>query len=284
MSRPPRRTQHSGSRAIPAPIRRALAGYSDVRVIVSPPRCSSTAFARVLWGEPSVRFYSHEPFEICYFDGAGLDAVGGQLADPVDLGEGDWTHERAGLVVKEMPYQVGDHFELLTRLTDWPVAFLIRDPRLSIASRRAKKLEAGEDPGFPLVETGWELLAAQVDLCRRRKIPYFIVDAADFRNQPQLVFPAALERLGLGYEQAMLSWPARPDLDLDNLGGRHRHLYRAVLESTGIEPEPHPAPPVESFPVAGGWRDHVASCVDIYEMLRAEEARIRLQAAGPSIR
>ena len=56
-------------------LREATERYSDIYVIVSPPRCSSTAFARVLWQHPSVGYYSHEPFEVTYFDGAGLDGV-----------------------------------------------------------------------------------------------------------------------------------------------------------------------------------------------------------------
>ncbi len=263
--------------------------YTEVRVIVSPPRCSSTAFARVLWREPSVRFYSHEPFEVSYFEGADLAAVGRRLADPIDLAGAVADDERCqerggGLVVKEMPYQVGEHFDLLTMLTDRPVVFLIRDPRLNIASRRAKKVEVGEDPGFPLVETGWELLANQIDLCRSRGVPFFIVDAADFRNRPELIFPVVFERLGLRYADAVLRWPPRPDLDLDNLGGRHRHLYRAVLESTGIEPEPADPPPRASFPAAGGWRDHVNRCLEIYEGLRADPRRVRAPASGSTTR
>ncbi len=41
--------------------------YDQIYVIVSPPRCSSTAFARVFWELPTVKYYAHEPFEGTYF-------------------------------------------------------------------------------------------------------------------------------------------------------------------------------------------------------------------------
>ena len=59
--------------------------HDDVFVIVSPPRCSSTAVARLLWEQPSVRYYCHEPFEVTYYEGLGLDAVFAKLAAPLDL-------------------------------------------------------------------------------------------------------------------------------------------------------------------------------------------------------
>ena len=48
---------------VPAPLGKARSRYSDVIVIVSPPRCRSTALARVFWEHPLVRYYAHEPFE-----------------------------------------------------------------------------------------------------------------------------------------------------------------------------------------------------------------------------
>ena len=136
--------------------------HRDVLVVVSPPRCSSTAVARLLWEHPEVRFYCHEPFEVTYYDGLGLDAVADKLSEPLDLAALTSTRPAPGgdaLVIKEMPYQVGERFELLAELATRPIVFLVRDPRLAIASRMRKKREVGDSADFPKVETGWRLLA-----------------------------------------------------------------------------------------------------------------------------
>jgi hypothetical protein len=62
-----------------------LARHTAIYVIVSPPRCSSTAFARVFWEHPDVGYYSHEPFEIVYYNGANLAMVASKMEQPLDL-------------------------------------------------------------------------------------------------------------------------------------------------------------------------------------------------------
>ncbi len=61
------------------------AGYDPVVVIISPPRCSSTAFSRIFWQHPAIRYYAHEPFEVTYYRNQGLDYVVEQLQHPLDL-------------------------------------------------------------------------------------------------------------------------------------------------------------------------------------------------------
>ena len=71
-----------------------------------------------------------------------MDAVLDNLRNPLDLVEvkqNPTIQSSNSLVIKEMPYQVGDNFPLLVSLTRKPVVFLTRDPRLNIASRMAKK-------------------------------------------------------------------------------------------------------------------------------------------------
>ncbi len=59
--------------------------YPAIYTIVPPPRCSSTAFARVSWEHPSIRYHCHGPFEVTYYMGQGLDRVGAKLERPLDL-------------------------------------------------------------------------------------------------------------------------------------------------------------------------------------------------------
>lgn len=263
--------------SLPAEFAKYRDRHERIRVVVSPPRCSSTAFARVLWEQPAVRYYYHEPFETTYYRGAGLDEVIAKLDAPLDLTTIKNITARPNaheLVIKEMPYQVGDHFPLLAALATPPIVFLMRDPRRNIASRRRKKLEVGDSPTYPFVESGWHLLERQIEFCRRHGVDHLLVDSADFRGQPEAVFPQVLERMELPWSPECLIWRACEDVELDNLEGAHRHLYGEVLASTGLKAETSETPPLDSFPEADGVREHVAECLEIYRRLREAPRRV----------
>lgn len=265
------------SDGLPPEFLRLRERYSKIYAVVSPPRCGSTAFSRVFWEQPRIRYYSHEPFETTYYRGRGLSDVVEKLRSPLDLRR---VKRRCGsssgnaLLIKEMPYQVGKRFPLLAALAAQPLIFLVRDPRLNIASRIRKKLEVGDDPTFPLIETGWELLAEQVCSCRQRGIRFVVVDATDFRNHPSAVFKRVFARFGMEFSQEMLSWRPCPEVDLDNLGGAHSHLYQRVLQSEGLEPASEPLPRMRAFAEFTGLQRHVQTCLGVYEELLASPERI----------
>lgn len=262
---------------LPPELEAVRARYPEIYAIVSPPRCCSTALARVFWEHPKIAYYCHEPFEVTYYRDASLDDVARQLLEPLALAKISCrlaASTAEALLVKEMPYQVGACFPLLTSLATAPLVFLLRDPRLNVASRIKKKLEVGDSPFFPLEETGWELLRRQVDECDRSSIPYVIVHSADVRNRPLAVLPELFARLGLEFDERLISWQACEDVEIDNLGGDHSHLYRSVLASTGLRPETAEPPPVEDFPTEGGLREHLVRCLEIYEELSSSPARI----------
>ncbi len=249
--------------------------HRDVVAIVSPPRCSSTAFARMFWEHPAFRYYSHEPFEVTYYDGLGMDAVLEKLRAPLDLSRCYGAQPQGeGLVIKEMPYQVGKRIDLLFSLATAPVVFLLRDPRLNIASRMHNKVVGGEPPLYPLIESGWRLLARHIDRCRQRGVDHILVDATDFRSHPQDVFTQVFDRLGFQFSRAQLRWHPCTDIELDNLDGRHRHLYRRVLQSSGIQPATESVPELSEFPEEDGLRAHVARCLELYQQLRKSPQRI----------
>jgi hypothetical protein len=251
--------------------------YPEIYVIVAPPRSSSTAFARVFWEHPSIGYYSHEPFETTYFRDAPLADAAATLRDPLELEDiksVDTGPEAEALVVKEMPYQVGTRFPILTELATAPVVFLLRDPRLNISSRMEKKTEVGDDPIFPLVETGWEMVRRQVRYCEAQEIQHLIVSSDDFRNRPLELLPQVFAKLGLDFSEEMLSWRPCEEVEIDNLEGDHAHLYATVLSSSGVYPEEAP-PPLEWFPEEGGFRDHVSRCLEIYRELLESPARLR---------
>lgn len=275
-----RTRSESSASVLPSELQEVRRRYPRIYVLVAPPRSSSTALSRVFWEHPSIAWYCHEPFEIAYFRSASLRQVADQLLEPLDLSSIKNQPADPGassLVIKEMPYQVGEHFPLLAGLATAPLVFLLRDPRLNIASRMEKKEEVGDSPFFPQIETGWHLLERQIAHCREHEIPHVIVTAADFRGRPHELFPGLFSRLGLGFSPRMLAWRACAHVDIDNLEGDHSHLYSSVLGSTGLSPEIEP-PPLDWFPCEHGLRDHVSECMEIYRELLALPQRLRPEA------
>lgn len=134
----------------------------------------------------------------------------------------------------------------------------------------------GDNPLFPLVESGWELIQRQVRWCQMNEIDHVIVDSMDYRNQPAVIFEQLFARFQLPFSNRMLSWKPMADVDIDNLDGRHRHLYERVMGSAGIQPATEPIPELKSFPVDKGFREHVSQCIGIYEQLRRAPARLRV--------
>ncbi len=72
----------------------------------------------------------------------------------------------------------------------------------------------------------------------------------------------------------MLKWKPCNDIELDNLKGKHSHLYRKVLNSNQIKAATERVPDISEFPEEAGFRDHVLDCMGIYEQLRKDPNRI----------
>lgn len=257
-----------------------LKDFSSVYTCISPPRVSSTAFARVFWEHPSIRYYCHEPFGVNYHNGKNLDEVAGLINNSLDLHKVDQKYTKksgSSLFIKEMSFQLGDHFPLLANLAVKPLIFLIRNPKLNISSRISKKEATGGSRFFPYNETGWEQMEIGIAECRAKDIPYILVDASDFRNSPKTIFPQIFGALNLEFSNEMLTWSAYKDLAIDPLdGGSQDHFYERVLGSKGIQPADEIIPDLDSFPEERGLRDHVAKCVEIYENLLQDPNRVNV--------
>ena len=61
-----------------------------------------------------------------------------------------------------------------------------------------------------------------------------MVDAGDVRRDPRGVLAALCAAVGVGFDEAMLSWPPGPRPDTDGVWAPH--WYAAVEKSTGFEP------------------------------------------------
>ncbi|HEX5147023.1 MAG TPA: hypothetical protein VFV85_08375 [Conexibacter sp.] len=244
--------------------------HGEVHAIVAPPRTASTALARILWNHPTVGFYSHEPFEPTWYERAGVERAAELLDAPDAVAELGGRGTGRALVVKEMTFQVGDAFPLLAAVATQPIVFLIRDPRLCVASRMRVLEASGRPHVFPLRESGWDDLARQLEHVRREGIEHVVVDSGDLRGSPHAVAPPLLERLGLAFSPELLSWASSEATGLSAVSGAEDPFYRQVLESRGLQPDDERLPELDEFPQQDGFRDHVAACLAQYEALRAE--------------
>lgn len=260
-----------------------IARHNDVLFIESPPRCGSTALARFFWHQPGFRYYAHEPYGPVYHDHKPVDVSEAYLASPIDLTEqytGNPTYGSAsGLIVKEMPFQVGEHFLRLLALATLPPIFLIRNPLLSIKSRMEKKALSGQETNFPAIETGWETLEKHIQITQGFDIDFVIVEANDMRNHPREFFLALTRRLNLPFSDDMLYWKPAGEINLDHLNGKEQFFYNRVLESTGIEPATEPIPDLTEFPKENNFREHVAQAQQIYQSLQLHPNRLQLPLA-----
>lgn len=243
--------------------------HGDVHVLLGPPRTASTAVSRILWNHPQIGWYSHEPFEPTWYERADVSRAAELLEAPEPVGALGGRGSGRGLVVKEMTFQVGDAFPLLAELATQPVVFLIRDPRLTIASRMKVLRRSGRPEVFPTRESGWEDLARQLAYVREHEIPHVVVDTSDLRRSPETAAAALLATLDLPFSPDLLAWGASAAKGLSAVSGADDPFYQRVLDSQGIEPPTERIPDLTEFPTDGGFRQHVAECVAQYEGLRA---------------
>lgn len=248
---------------------RLRARHGEVFVLLGPPRTASTAVSRILWNHPAVGFYAHEPFEPTWYEGAGVARAEELLDAPEPVRALGGRGTGSALVVKEMTFQVGDAFPLLAALATRPLVVLIRDPRLTVASRMKVLRRSGRPEAFPLRESGWEDLARQIAHLRHEGIAHTVVDSSDLRRAPERVVPELLETLGLPFTPDLLAWRSSEATGLSAVSGAADPFYQRVLDSQGIEPPDERIPDLAEFPADGGFRRHVAECVAQYEELRA---------------
>ena len=241
--------------------------YRDILVILSPPRSSSTALARVFWEHPDISFYCHEPFDFVYYRDGHLSEVYEYLQRPLKLQD-----KGRNLLIKEMTFQVGDHIDILAELSSHPLIFNMRDPRLSIMSRLKKReLQTGEQ-SYPYVESGWCTLFRQVEYCKQREIPYVLVESSMYRNAPERVFRGLYGKLNLSFSKKMLEWQSKSHLTFEGMGDEQRVFYQRVLKSRKLETAMEPVPEIDSFPPS--FQAHVRECLGIYQGLLNDEALI----------
>lgn len=244
--------------------------FDPVVVVLSPPRCGSTALARSLWQHKAFRWYLHEPYDCVYHRGSGVTAVAEALEAVLDGAPNSPQHPQAtGIVVKEMTFQVGDSVRELLDAATCPAIILVRDPRLAVLSRIQRRAADGDSPCFPAREAGWRDLAATLSMLRGSGSEYIVVDFHDIRRRPAEVLRELCRRLGLDWDARMLSWQSTPELRLGNLEGWQARWYERVLSSTGFQSPDEEIPGPEQFKKTG-MLDVVRECVIEYRRARSD--------------
>jgi hypothetical protein len=201
----------------------------------SGPRNISTALLRSFGNRPDT-FVTDEPLYAPYLLATGRVHPGAD--EVVAAHESDWRKVVSWLTGpvpggRAVWYQKHMAHHLLPDMDrEWihglHNAFLIRDPRAMLISL-AKNI-----PDATLADTG---LPQQVELfeeIRRRtgRVPP-VLDARDVLADPRGQLEPLCRALGLGFTDAMLSWPpGRRDTD----GVWARYWYEAVERSTGFLP------------------------------------------------
>jgi len=201
----------------------------------SGPRNISTALMRSFENRSDTAVVD-EPFYAYYLSETGIDHP---CRDEVIASqESDWRKVAAAMVgpapggaavfyQKQMthhclPEMLDDWMDQLTHV------FLIRDPAEIVASYRQRREE---------------VTPVDLGIHRQREIRDFVadrtgsmpivIDGNDILKDPARMLSALCQRLGIGFDPAMLSWPAGPR---DSDGVWAPHWYDNVLRSTGFHP------------------------------------------------
>jgi hypothetical protein len=194
----------------------------------SGPRNLSTAMMRS-FGNRADCTVVDEPFYAAYLAATGLDhpgrddVVDSQPTDPAEV----VSVLTDGPVTTPVQYQKHMTHHLLpgierTTLAPLRHAFLVRDPERVLTSYAKVRDEPTlEDLGLP----------QQVELFETFGGP--VVDAADVLRDPRATLGMLCDALGIGFDEAMLSWPAGPR---DTDGVWAPHWYAGVEASTGFAP------------------------------------------------
>jgi hypothetical protein len=238
---------------------------SDVTRIAmwSGPRTISTAMLRS-WGNRSDTAVTDEPLYAAYLAATGLDHPGRD--DILASQPTDWravVDDLTGPVPEDRPIWYVKHMahHLLPEmdrgwLADLANAFLLRDPRALLASYARVRGEP------TLADLGLDQQVELFDAVRERTgATPPVVDSDDVLADPRGVLGALCEALGVGFDEAMLSWPAGPRA---TDGVWAPHWYASVEDSTGFAP-----PRSTAAAVPAHLSDLLDACMDRYRTLHA---------------
>ena len=233
----------------------------------SGPRNISTALMRAWENRPDCVVVD-EPFYAHYLHATGIDHPGRDAvlrSQPLDwrivvdqlrkeLPEGCRIHYQKHMAHHLLPAMEGEW------LYDLSHAFLIRDPREMVASyARSRDSVTVADLGLHRQVEIWARVRE-----RSGRVPP-VVDSRDVLEQPERLLRRLCAALGVGFDEAMLSWPAGPR---ESDGVWASYWYASVLASTGFRPYAG-----RSIDLPGELEDVADACREPYEFLYSHRLR-----------
>ena len=201
----------------------------------SGPRNLSTAMMRSFGARSDCAVWD-EPFYAAYLVQSGIDhpmraeSIAAGETDPDKVAArclGPAPDGRPVFYQKHMTHHMlpGIDRSFMAKVTN---VFLIRAPEHVVASYLAKRENPTvDDLGY---ERQLALFDAAAELQGSQPV---VIDATDVRAEPRRVLTALCRRIGLSFDEAMLSWPAGPNKDD---GAWAPHWYQSVWASTGFAP------------------------------------------------
>jgi len=139
-------------------------------------------------------------------------------------------------------------------------AFLIRPPEAVAASFHERWAGMGAD------DLGFRRQAELFDhVCQTEGHAPPVLEARDVLEAPEAMLRALCSALGVGFDPAMLAWPAGPR---DSDGVWAAHWYARVNASTRFAPYSAPGPVLE------GLTGIVEECRPYYERMRAHKLKV----------
>jgi hypothetical protein len=201
----------------------------------SGPRNLSTALMRSWENRPDTAVID-EPFYAHYLTMVDVDHPGKD--EVIEKGETDWRKVVAHISGpvpdgKRIYYQKHMAHHFLPHMDhnwfpNFTHAFLIRDPKEMLLSLDAKVKRFGlRDTGLPQQIEIYEYVKREMG-----QEPA-VIDSSDILKDPRKVLSGLCDRVGVAFDEHMLSWPSGPG---ENDGVWGKHWYASVEASTGFKP------------------------------------------------
>lgn len=211
------------------------AGMSLRLAMWSGPRNISTAMMRS-WGNRNDTVVCDEPLYAHYLKATGKPHPGAK--EVIAAGEADWQKVVAQITGaipegRRIFFQKHMTHHLLPQMgRDWlgklTNCFLIRHPREVLASYvKVIETPAIDDTGIPQQTEIFEWVRKATG-----RVPP-VIDAADVLKDPRRILGLLCDKLGIGFQESMLSWPAGSRL---TDGVWAKYWYGEVEKSTGFRP------------------------------------------------
>lgn len=256
-------TTNSETAEITSLLTKEFSSYSQVCIIVSTPRSCSTALAKALCNHKYATHYYHEPFDTFYRN-KSLTQFKKNIDDPIainSLTSSEWVKKYA--IVKEMSFQVENHFQLLATATKLPIIFLIRDPRAAIHSR----LKLMGSTTFPFCESGWDDIMKQIHFCQSNEVDYIICDGSYLRSKPKKVLSSLCQRLEMPFLNSMLDWSFTLNQRLGHIWGAQASWYFEVQNSSHFSKESSGVVALNQITSDHRMQNHIQHCFNCYNKL-----------------